>query len=242
MIHDRGEEPVVIAGAAKPKCLPTYLVLDTSDSMKPYTDLLNDSLKFVHRAAYHDPEISQYAHISIVVFNNEASVALPMSDISEVDRLPRVACGGITEYAKAFDLIRERIEVDVPNLLAAGLQVQRPVVFFMTDGLPTDGMRQGDKNGDERIWRDAFARLTDESWDRHPHVVAFGFGKARSSVIAAVATLQAFIAEQAQDQAESLRELFSFLVKSLSASATRGVLQVPEVMDGFRSVELEYMR
>ena len=241
MTTDPADAPDIIPGAARLKCLPTYIVLDTSYSMKEHTDLLNESLRRVHRAAYHDPQISDFAHMSIIVFNSAPHLALPMSDIRQVTKLPRVVCSGSTEYAKVFDMVRERIDEDVPALRNANRLILRPAVFLMTDGAPTDGMRPEDKPpvADERIWKASLSRLVDPAWERRPHVVTFGFGQANERVLGTVATLQAFIATAQGHEAEALREVFAFLVKTLSISASSGQLNVPTEMEGFRSVPLE---
>lgn len=236
-------EPVVInpAGSARLKCLPTYLVLDTSNSMSSHAALLNDSLRSVHRAAYHNPQISAFAHMSIISFNTQAHLALPMTDIRKVTRLPVVACSGLTEYARAFNLIRERIDVDVPALSAQNRRVLRPAVFFMTDGAPSDGAKPGDKQlvADNRIWQQALNNLVDPAWERRPHIITFGFGQANERVLAQVATLQAFVAADRNRQDESLRKVFASLVSTLAASAGSGGLQLPNQVEGFRNVPLE---
>ncbi|HEV2345550.1 MAG TPA: hypothetical protein VGS97_15740 [Actinocrinis sp.] len=244
MTTDPADAPDVIPGVARLKCLPTYIVLDTSYSMKAHTDLLNESLRRVHRAAYHDPQISDFAHMSIIVFNSEPHLALPMSDIRQVTKLPRVACSGSTEYAKVFDLLRDRINADVPALRNANRLILRPTVFLMTDGAPTDGMRAGDLPpvADDRIWKASLSRLVDPAWERRPHVITFGFGDANEQVLGTVATLQAFIASEQANQAEALREVFAFLIRTLSISANSGNLNVPTEMDGFRTVPLEDIR
>lgn len=229
----------VIHGEVRLKCLPTYIVLDTSTSMDDHVELLNNSLQDLHKVAYQDPQISEFAHISIIVFNTEAHLVLPMSDISQISQLPRVRCGGRTEYAKVFDLLRERIDADVPALRAADRLVLRPAVFFMTDGGPTDGFTEQTRQPDERIWKASLSRLVDPNWERHPHVVTFGFGTANESVLGTVATLQAFIAEEGADQSEALTDVFTFLLRTLSISATQNNFVVPTAMEGYRAVELE---
>jgi uncharacterized protein YegL len=243
MTTDPEYSPDVVLGEVRLKCLPTYIVLDTSASMQKYVDLLNESLQQVHKVAYQDPQISEFAHISIIVFNTEAHLALPMSDISQVSKLPRVGCGGRTEFAEVFDLIRERIDVDVPALRAADRLVLRPAVFLMTDGAPTDGIVAGEYHRrDDRIWKAALSRLVDPTWERRPHVITFGFGDADESVLGTVATLQAFIAEEGANQSEALTDVFTFLLRTLSISASQSSLTVPTSMEGYRSVPLEDIR
>lgn len=231
----------VIPGVARLKCLPTYIVLDTSQSMTNHTGLLNESLKNVHKAAYFDPRIAAFAHMSIIAFNTDAHLVLPMKAINEVPALPRVECSGLTEYAKVFTLLRQRIEIDVPVLKTADRQVLRPAVFFLTDGAPTDGRKPSDnpQRTDARIWRAALERLVDPSWSTHPHIIAFGVGSANESVLREVATLQAFVALDPANQVAALRNVFTTLVKTLTMSAVKGQLNFPTEIEGFRSVLVE---
>lgn len=236
------ENPEVIGGSTRLKCLPTYLVLDTSSSMEPFADLLNECLREVHRVAYQDPDIPDFAHMSIISFNTDPHLVLPMSNIRKVKKLPRLACGGLTSYAKAFDLVRERINEDVPALAGAHRRVQSPALFFMTDGLPTDGMNPDDQppRPDPRIWKAALSRLTDPAWERRPHIISFGFGNADASVLGTIGTLQAFIADSLHEgrEREALKKVFATLLKTLSGSATAGSLQVPTNIPGFVSVPI----
>lgn len=236
-----GTEIINPSGTAKLKCLPTYLVLDTSNSMSPHVNLLNDSLRSVHRAAYSSPQISAFAHMSIISFNTDAHLALPMTDIRKVTRLPVVGCSGLTEYAKVFDLIRYRIDLDVEALNQQNRRVLRPAVFFMTDGAPSDGAKPGDPKliADDRVWQAALRRLVDPSWKRRPHIVTFGFGQANERVLGQIANLQAFVAADRRNQDESLRKVFATLVATLAASASAGGLRMPSQVDGFREVPLE---
>src|SRR5215468_9658535 len=120
------------------KCLPTYVLLDTSSSMKPAEDVLNETLEHLYTELIMSPRISEFAHISIISFNTEAHVVLPMTDIQQVTALPQLGCSGVTDFGKAFRQLRACIEEDVPALRSAGRAVLRPLAFLLTDGQPTD--------------------------------------------------------------------------------------------------------
>lgn len=221
-------DPALMMGQ---KCLPTYLVIDVSGSMKPHESALNNTLRHLHSTLSFSPRVSEFAHISIVAFSSQPWVVLEMIDLEYVPGMPEVSCDGGTNYRDTFDLVRQRIDVDVPKLIAAGKVVLRPCVFFLTDGGPTD-----------RGWEAAFARLVDKSWKRRPHVVTYGFGDASEQVLRQVATKAAFLAEgsgAAQDKA--LADAIDSMLNSLVSSASAGALQIPVTAAGYRTIELEIM-
>lgn len=218
-----------------PKGLPTYVVLDTSGSMAPFEGLLNETLTEIVDTLYASPKVSDFIHLSILSFNSAPHVVLPMTEISQLTALPTVACGGATNYGPMFDLLRSRIEQDVPDLSAKGVRAFRPVVFLLTDGSPTDTP--------PGAWRTALAALTDANWRPHPNVITYGFGAASEAVLKQVSTLAAYIAEKGReiDNKKALSAALGSLLNSLVASATAQRLLVPEEVNGFKSVPLDYI-
>jgi uncharacterized protein YegL len=219
-------------GHSGQRCLPAYAVLDTSGSMRPYQQLLNDSLERVYDGLVINPAVAEFAHMSIVSFNTDAHVVLPLTDVSTVTQLPRLTCGGSTNYTKAFRLIETRINEDVTALKAQGRPVLRPAVFFITDGEPKDP-------ADE--WRQQFAALTSPSWSRRPHVITFGFGKAAEPVLKKIATKAAFKAETGLDDRDALVNVLRTMLDSLIASARNEKLMIPTEVEGYKEVPLEYV-
>lgn len=212
------------------KCLPTYLVFDTSGSMQPHQSLLNETLEYLYNAVVESPRVSEFAHMSIISFNTEAHVVVEMTDIQDLRSLPQFTCGGKTSYSAVFRRLREQIDIDVPKLNADGKGVLRPAVFLMTDGAPTDA-----------DWLDAFQDLVAPDWRRHPHVITYGFGTAPPEILAKIATKGAFIAEQQTENRQAITEVITSMLRTLVASAKAERLQIPTDIEGFTSVPLEYM-
>jgi uncharacterized protein YegL len=212
-------------------CLPTYLVLDTSGSMKRHEDLLNETLDRVHDALATSPKVSEFAHMSIISFNDDAYPVLRMTDISQVSALPRLKCSGATNFARAFQLVAAQIEEDVPALRAQGRPVLRPAMFLMTDGVPTD----------PEEWPRAFVDLTSPDRPRYPHVISFGFGQAGADVLTRVATKGAFQAEDHLNDREALVRILTTLLNSLVTTANQEKLTLPTQVAGFRTLPMEYM-
>jgi len=213
----------------KVNCLPTYILIDTSLTMKSPEGTLNETLEYLYDELIMSPRISDFAHVSIISFNTDAHVVLEMTDIQQITALPQLECSGVTNFSRAFQVLRQRSDQDVPMLKAAGREVLRPVACLLTDGQPTD------ENG--RItqdWRDEYGRLTDKNWRRYPNVVPFGFGGATADVLQAMATINgiAFLAKDTGNS-ESLRKIFAMLLNTLVASAQGNELRLPTEVDGF---------
>jgi uncharacterized protein YegL len=214
------------------KCLPTYILIDTSSSMEPVEDTLNDTIFELVDELVESPRISDFAYVSLISFDTEARVVLEMDEIHNIEQLPRLKCQGVTDFTRAFQLLRDRIDRDVPRLNTAGREVLRPVAFVLTDGQPTDA-----RGARTDAWRDDYARLTDMAYRRHPVVVPFGFGNATANVLIEMATERgyAFLARETADS-EALRRIFATLLNTLVTSAEHNDLTLPTSVDGFRRV------
>ncbi|MFD7577591.1 VWA domain-containing protein [Kitasatospora sp. NPDC059817] len=207
-------------------CLPTYVVIDASSSMKPHEAVLNATLSRLHYNLATNPRVSEFARVSVVAFSTDVHVVIPMSDMEQVPSMPEVICGGGTEYGKAFDQLRQSIEQDVSSLRAQQYSVLRPAIFFLTDGAPTDAR-----------WQESFRRLVDRNWPRHPHVIAYGFGAARRDVLKEVATKALFIAD-GSDTESALSGAITGLLNTLIASSQTGQMHIATDVKGFEYVQV----
>lgn len=210
-------------------CLPTYILIDTSSSMKSSEGILNETLEYLYDELIMSPRISDFAHISIISFNTDTHVVLEMADIQQITALPQLECSGVTNFTRAFQVLHQRIDHDVPMLNAAGREVLRPVAFLLTDGQPTD-----EEGRVTQAWRDEYGRLTDKGWRRRPNVVPFGFGGATADVLHDMATINgvAFLAKD-NGNSDSLRKIFATLLNTLVTSAQENELRLPTEVDGF---------
>lgn len=215
----------------KTKCLPTYLVLDTSGSMKEHEQLLNDTLDHLYDSLVASPRVSEFAHISLITFNTQPHLVLEMTDLEEVTALPQLTCNGTTNFGLVFDLVKTRIDHDIPALRDAGKGVLRPAVFLLTDGCPSD----------EEGWQPRFDELVDRNWKRRPHVITYGFGVAREDVLGKMATKAAFLADSDVQDREALTKVITSLLQTLVASAKADEMLIPTDLPGFVRVPVEYM-
>lgn len=211
--------------------LPTYVILDTSASMAPHQELLNETLEEIYDTLISSPQVMEFVHLSVIAFNTTPNVVVGITELEGLQRLPEVSCGGSTNYAPMFELLKAQIDRDVPTLSATGINVFRPVVFLLTDGGPTDISAQ--------LWDDALAKVKDPAWRLHPHIITYGFGDTGEAVLKRVATLAAYLAENGTDNRQALSSALSSLLKSLVSTAEKRELQVPISVPGYRSVALD---
>jgi uncharacterized protein YegL len=163
--------------------LPCYVACDVSLSMADHIDELNTGLREFRGAVHADASVTDRVLCSVVGFGETPHVVqslLPMDDLAELPA-PR-ACAG-TNFGPAFTFLRSAIDQDVLALERHRLRVHRPMVFFLSDGQPTDPV----------TWPAAFAVLTDPTWKRRPHMVAFGVGDADEEALGRIGTYRTYL-------------------------------------------------
>jgi uncharacterized protein YegL len=192
--------------------LPVYFVPDESGSMYSLVSELNAGLITLLDAMHRHTLAAAKVRFSIIGFSDTATEHLALTDLRTITALPILESGGGTSYSSAFTLLRAQIESGVRKLRSEGLIVHRPVVFFLTDGVPTES---------ESKWKEALEALRENEFRYHPNIIAFGLGRAVASVISTVATRDefAFKAAQGSNTAVALTEFFTTFTQSVVTSA-----------------------
>jgi uncharacterized protein YegL len=221
----------------KVNCLPVYVVIDTSHSMSPYENMLNEGIESLYDELITSPRISDFAYVSIISFNTDAEVVMQMTDLQSMNALPQVTCGGATYFNAAIALLRQRIDQDVPSLKNAGRQVLRPVAFLLTDGVPTDTSGRASTE-----WKSDYQALVSKGYNNHPNVVPFGYGNASPQFLQEIATLPnaAFLAKDGGTDT-ALKKVIPALLNTLIASANDNALSLPAEVDGYIRVSKEIL-
>jgi len=134
---------------------PTVLLLDTSGSMSnstktpdgsedPKIDQLNDGLQTFHDEVSNKEHAEERADVAIVTFGNGAEVKQEFTPFKNWSP-SKLTAGGKTPMGsaieKAIDKVEERKEYYQDN----AIQYNRPLLWLLTDGMPTDMDNGGDK-------------------------------------------------------------------------------------------------
>ncbi len=123
--------------------LPIYILLDTSKSMEGEPiESVKVGLETLTTTLRSDPHALETAHISIITFGSRARQVVPLTDILSFQP-PDIRAWGSTPMGGALSLVADRIRDEVRKSTPDQKADWKPLVFLMTDGIPTDHLDSG---------------------------------------------------------------------------------------------------
>lgn len=123
--------------------LPVYLLVDTSGSMMGEAiESVRNGLQMLVSALRQDPYALETAYLSVITFDSEAKQVSPLTELMGF-QLPDLQAGGTTAMGGALSLLADCINREVQKGSAEVKGDWKPVVFLLSDGLPTDDLQQG---------------------------------------------------------------------------------------------------
>jgi uncharacterized protein YegL len=178
-------------------------------------DSCNTALREIQQAIASDPIVNDKVRICVISFSDSAEVLLPLSKMTDVVDFPGLVVKGGTNYGSAFTCLKQTIQDDIAASKAQNdVKVNRPIVFFISDGEPTD-----------TNWQAAHAAVVDKNWSFSPHIIAFGVGGAQAETIKKVATKSrhgnqfAFLADDNANPGAVFKEVFKSFLSTIAGSA-----------------------
>ena len=158
--------------------VPFYICIDASASMEgTKIASLNSALLVIHQWISSDPIVNEKVRVCVITFSESAEVFLPLSKMSEVAGIPHIEAKERTNYGNAFTCLLETIQADITKLKFLHEKIQRPLVFFISDGGPTD-----------TNWQTAHAAVIDKKWSFAPHIITFGIKGLSAETLQKIAT------------------------------------------------------
>lgn len=120
--------------------LPVYILLDTSGSMRGEPiHSVNVGLQSMLSALRQDPYALESVHLSIITFDLEAKVYLPLTPLDQVQLANiDVPSAGATFMGAALELLAEQVTQHLQKSTDEVKGDWRPLLFVMTDGSPSD--------------------------------------------------------------------------------------------------------
>ena len=126
--------------------LPVYLLLDTSGSMtgEPIEAVKNGVQMMIH-SLRQNPQAIETAFVSIITFDSDAKQLIPLTDLASFQTVDLKAAG-TTALGAALSLLADKLENEVTKTTLEQKGDWKPIVFIMTDGVPTDDWQAGFQN------------------------------------------------------------------------------------------------
>ena len=123
--------------------LPVYLLLDTSESMtgEPIEAVKNGVQMMIH-SLRQNPQAIETAFVSIITFDSDAKQLIPLTDLASFQTVDLKAAG-TTALGAALSLLADKLENEVTKTTLEQKGDWKPIVFIMTDGVPTDDWQTG---------------------------------------------------------------------------------------------------
>lgn len=123
--------------------LPVYLVLDTSGSMtgEPI-EAVKNGVQMMISSLRQNPQAIETAFLSIITFDTTAQQIIPLTDLASFQMVDLKATG-VTALGDALRLVAQKIETEVAKTTTEQKGDWKPLVFIMTDGIPTDNWESG---------------------------------------------------------------------------------------------------
>ena len=132
--------------------LPVYLLVDVSGSMhgEPIESVKN-GLQMLVSALRKDPQALETAYLSVITFGSNAQQIIPLTELASFN-IPEISAGGCTVLGEALKLVCKCRDNEVTKTTATQKGDWRPMVFILTDGVPTDDPSEGIAEFRARKW------------------------------------------------------------------------------------------
>lgn len=123
--------------------LPVYLLLDTSGSMygEPI-EAVRNGVQVLVSTLRQDPYALETAYLSIITFDSSARQVTPLTELSSFQQ-PTIEANGCTALGEALGLLAQKVDQEVTKTAGDVKGDWKPLVFIMTDGVPTDNISTG---------------------------------------------------------------------------------------------------
>jgi len=123
--------------------LPVYLLLDTSGSMNGEPiEAVKNGVQIMISSLRQNPQAIETAFISVITFDSVAQQIIPLTDLASFQMVD-IKATGVTALGEALKLVSNKIDNEVAKTTMLKKGDWKPLVFIMTDGIPTDDWQSG---------------------------------------------------------------------------------------------------
>lgn len=123
--------------------LPVYLLIDTSGSMMGEAiESVRNGLQMLVSSLRQDPYALETAYLSVITFDSDAKQVTPLTELMSFN-VPDIQASGSTVMGRALTLLADCVKREVQTGSAEVKGDWKPVVFLLSDGMPTDDLQRG---------------------------------------------------------------------------------------------------
>jgi len=197
-------------GASAARRLPVYLLLDTSGSMAGAPiEAVNQGIALLSNQLKKNPTAIDTAYISVITFDSEAKVVVPLTEIMAFFP-PKLQAKRDRSLGEALKLLNDTLDKELILNTPESKGDYKPLVFMMTDGNPTDS------------WQNAAATLKARTTAK-PVIIALACGNGvDESILKDVANVVLKMENVTPDALEVYFQWLSQSVGIASTSAQQG--------------------
>lgn len=135
----------------KESIMPIYVALDTSESMgrasasregKTRIEIVSGIISLFRDEMKYDSTFKESVWINVLGFNETVTEIVRKGDYAKLEEICaneekiKNQCEGQTYYSVLFKKLKELISADIAEIVKSGKQFYRPLIYFLTDGLP----------------------------------------------------------------------------------------------------------
>lgn len=184
--------------------LPVYLLLDTSGSMggAPIESVKN-GVQVMISSLRQNPQAIETAYLSVITFDSSAKQIIPLTDLASFQMVD-IRATGTTALGEALSLVSNCIDREVQKTTMETKGDWKPLVFIMTDGIPTDNWQKG---------------LADFKLRKTAYTVACAAGSGADTQILKQITENVVSLDTADSQ--SIAKFFAWVTASIGVTSTR---------------------
>lgn len=188
--------------------LPVYLVLDCSGSMAgDPIQAVDQGVKALIAELQSEPYAIETAYLSVITFESTAQQLVPLTELLAF-QAPNLSVGGGTSLGEALKLLSQCFEKEVKKASETQKGDWKPLVFLMTDGMPTD------------TWENAAAELKKK---KPANIIACAAGSQSDEFM--LKQLTEIVVKLDNLQPETLNQFFRWVSQSIKQTS-QGIDQV----------------
>lgn len=185
--------------------LPVYLLIDTSESMAGEAiKEVESGLKLLVSQLRGDPHALESVVLSVITYDCTARQTSPLTEVA-LFTAPRLVLGAGTSFGAALEALERCLNTEVRARTGEFKGDYAPIVFILTDGVPTDS------------W-ETTARRIRARCDQQRLLVA-GIACGPDAATESLRRITDKIIVAAQADAASLKEIFRWLTMSISTAS-----------------------